>query len=96
MAKYDEIRNELLMIYRQRNQIVHNATYDKTLIEFNIAQIQSIVTMVIYDILHGLKNEPSLSNVIIDIYVKTEQDIYLATKDENFLFIEKCENKKII
>lgn len=96
MAKYDEIRNELLMIYRQRNQIVHNATYDKTLIEFNIAQIQSIVTMVIYDILHGLKNEPSLSNVIMDIYVKTEQDIYLATKDENFLFIEKCENKKII
>jgi hypothetical protein len=32
----------------------------------------------------------------MDIDVKTEQDIYLATKDENFLFIEKCENKKII
>ena len=40
-TKIEEIKSILLMIYRQRNQIVHNARYDKTLIEYNIAQIKS-------------------------------------------------------
>ena len=77
------------MIYRQRNQIVHNATYDKTLIEFNIAQIKSIVLMVLYDLLNGLKKEESLEKIIMDYYIQAEQDIYLATKDDSYLFIDK-------
>lgn len=80
------------MIYRQRNQIVHNATFDKTLMEFNIAQIKSIVTMVLFDLLNGLKNEPSLKNVILDSYIKAEQDLYLANSENNYLFIEKFKN----
>lgn len=92
LSKNDEIRNELLMIYRQRNQIVHNATFDETLIEFNIAQIQSIVTMVLYDLINGLKSEPSLKNVILDSYIKAEQDLYLANREDNYLFIEKFKN----
>ena len=82
------------MIYRQRNQIVHNATFDKTLMEFNIAQIKSIVTMVLFGLLNGLKNEPSLKNVILDsLYQsRTEQDLYLANSENNYLFIEKFKN----
>lgn len=84
-----DIRNELLMIYRQRNQIVHNATYDETMIKFNIAQIKSITTIVIYDLFKGLKEKKSLDKAILDIYIQAEQDIYLATNDKNYLFIKR-------
>lgn len=88
-TKIEEIKSILLMIYRQRNQIVHNARYDKTLIEYNIAQIKSIVTMVLVDLLKSLEKGTSLKDVIMDYYIKYEQDFYLATKDPNYCFIEK-------
>lgn len=88
-TKIEEIKSVLLMIYRQRNQIVHNARYDKTLIEYNIAQIKSIVTIVLVDLLNALEHSNSLKDVIMNFYIKYEQDVYLATKDPNYCFMEK-------
>ena len=84
-----EIRNELLLIYRQRNQIVHNATYDETMIDFNIAQIKSITTIVLYDLFNALKVNKSLEKAILDKYIQSEQDKFLATKDKDYLFIKR-------
>lgn len=84
-----DIRNELLLIYRQRNQIVHNATYDETMIEFNISQIKSITTIVLYDLFNALKVKKSLEKAILDIYIQSEQDLFLAKNDHNYLFMKR-------
>ena len=84
-----DIRNELLLIYRQRNQIVHNATYDETMIEFNISQIKSIATIVLYDLFNALKVKKSLEKAILDIYIQSEQDLFLAKNDHNYLFMKR-------
>lgn len=88
-AKFLEIQNNLLMIYRQRNQIVHNAVYDKNLIELNIARMKSIATIILFDLLNGMKTKKNLKSVAMDFYIKAEQDMYLAEKDSEYLFIKK-------
>lgn len=89
MNKKEEIRNVLLMIYRQRNQIVHNAKYDNTLIEYNIAQAQSITTIVLSALVNEINEHSSIKDVALDFYIRSEQDIYLATKEHDYLFVEK-------
>ena len=89
LDKKEEIRNVLLMIYRQRNQIVHNAKYDNTLIEYNIAQVQSITTIVLSVLVNEINEHCSIKDVALDFYIKSEQDIYLATKEDDYLFVEK-------
>ncbi len=89
LDKKEEIRNVLLMIYRQRNQIVHNAKYDNTLIEYNIAQVQSITTIVLSVLVNEINEHSSIKDVALDFYIRSEQDIYLATKEHDYLFVEK-------
>ncbi len=83
------LRNELLMIYRQRNQIVHNASFDEILIDFHINQLQSITTIIFYDLFKIMKTGKNLEQSVLDIYLNSEQDIYLTTKDKAYLFIKK-------
>ena len=83
------LRNELLMIYRQRNQIVHNASFDEILIDFHINQLKSITTIIFYDLFKIMKSGKNLEQSVLDIYLNSEQDIYLATKDKEYLFIKK-------
>lgn len=89
LDKKEEIRNVLLMIYRQRNQIVHNAKYDNTLIEYNIAQAQSITTIVLSVLVNEINEHSSIKDVALDFYIRSEQDIYLATKEDDYLFVDK-------
>ena len=89
LDKKEEIRNVLLMIYRQRNQIVHNAKYDNTLIEYNIAQAQSITTIVLSVLVNEINEHSSIKDVALDFYIRSEQDIYLATKEHDYLFVDK-------
>lgn len=89
LDKKEEIRNVLLMIYRQRNQIVHNAKYDNTLIEYNIAQAQSITTIVLSVLVNEINEHSSIKDVALDFYIRLEQDIYLATKEDDYLFVDK-------
>ena len=86
--KKHELRNELLMLYRQRNQIVHNASYDKNLMEFYIAQIKSITTIVLCTIVYSLKNAKSLEKVLLNLYIDSEKNIYSLLKDKDFNFID--------
>ena len=89
LDKKEKIRNVLLMIYRQRNQIVHNAKYDNTLIEYNIAQAQSITTIVLFVLVNEINEHSSIKDVALDFYIRSEQDIYLATKEHDYLFVDK-------
>lgn len=77
------------MIYRQRNQIVHNASFDEILIDFHINQLKSITTIIFYDLFKIMKSGKNLEQSVLDIYLNSEQDIYLATKDKEYLFIKK-------
>lgn len=83
--KMDDLRNELLMLYRQRNQIVHNAIYDKTLVEFNIIQIKSIVMAVLFDFIEGVKNEKSINNFLMNMYVNSEKYLHLMKHDGGYI-----------
>lgn len=89
LNKKEEIRNVLLMIYRQRNQIVHNAKYDNTLIEYIIAQAQSVTTIVLSVLVNEINEHTSIKDVALDFYIRSEQDIYLATKEDDYLFVDK-------
>lgn len=81
------LRNELLMIYRQRNQIVHNASFDEIFIDFHINQLKSIVTIIFYDLFKIMNTGKNLEKSVLDIYLHSEQNIYLATKDKEYTFI---------
>ena len=83
--KMDDLRNELLMLYRQRNQIVHNAIYEKTLVEFNITQIKSIVVAVLFDFIEGLKKEKSINAFLMNMYVNSEKNLHLIKQNKDFV-----------
>ena len=59
------LRNELLMIYRQRNQIVHNASFDEILIDFHINQLKSITTIIFYDLFKIMKSGKNLEQSVL-------------------------------
>lgn len=67
------IKNELLMIYRQRNQIVHKASYDTTLLNFYISKLQFVTTVFLRDLIANMPNEKSINNFILNQYIKVEK-----------------------
>ena len=67
------IKNELLMIYRQRNQIVHKASYDNSLLDYYISKLQFVVMVFLRDLIVNLPKEKSLNNFILNQYMKSEK-----------------------
>lgn len=67
------IKNELLMIYRQRNQIVHKASYDTTLLNYYISKLQFVTTVFLRDLIANMPNEKSINNFILNQYIKVEK-----------------------
>lgn len=67
------IKNELLMIYRQRNQIVHKASYDNSLLDYYISKLQFVVMVFLRDLIVNLPKEKSINNFILNQYIKTEK-----------------------
>lgn len=67
------IKNELLMIYRQRNQIVHKASYDNTLLNYYISKLQFVATVFLKDLIANIPEEKSINNFILNQFIKVEK-----------------------
>ena len=61
------------MIYRQRNQIVHKASYDNSLLDYYISKLQFVVMVFLRDLIVNLPKEKSLNNFILNQYMKSEK-----------------------
>ena len=61
------------MIYRQRNQIVHKASYDNSLLDYYISKLQFVVMVFLRDLIVNLPKEKSLNNFILNQYIKSEK-----------------------
>lgn len=74
----DSEKEILLLLYRYRNMVVHNAQYDITFIEFYIKQLELLATRLLKVITEEFyKNEGkiSLENIIINKYINQKQMI---------------------
>ena len=61
------------MIYRQRNQIVHKASYDNTLLNYYISKLQFVATVFLRDLLVNIPKDRSIDNFILNQYIKVEK-----------------------
>lgn len=70
------IKNTLLLSYRYRNMIVHNAQYDSTFIEFYAQQLELIAKRILNVIINEIYNNAGkvdLQNIIINKYINQVQ-----------------------
>lgn len=68
----EQIRNDLLMIYRLRNLIVHNAHYDNTLLKYYVRKIKDFSNDFIRAVIRDTKQGTDLNEVIFKIHLKKE------------------------
>jgi hypothetical protein len=69
-----QIKNEILMIYRLRNLIVHNAQYDYTLLPYFTWKIESLTGNFIRKIISERNNgNNDFRDILIGIYYEKEK-----------------------
>ncbi len=79
------IKTDLLLIYRLRNRIVHNAVYDETMLTIYVQKVKNYAEIAILSILkeHCLSGEKSIDEILIKKNIeltKTLVDLELNTK----------------
>ena len=94
LKKVDEqtklIEEDILMIYRFRNLIVHNAHFDNALLPYYIWKIREYSGNLIRKLLYLNKNErSSLSSLLINIYLTKEKLLYNLNTNNANLFREE-------
>ena len=71
------IENDILMIYRFRNLIVHNAHFDNALLPYFVWKVRDYCGVLIRKLISEYKeNDRELSNIMIEIYLN--KDIFLS------------------
>lgn len=68
-----QIKNDVLMIYRFRNLIVHNAQFDNTLLPYFVWKIKGFSGNLIRGIISNYSSDKELSEQIIKIHLKKEK-----------------------
>jgi hypothetical protein len=68
----EQIQNDLLMIYRFRNLIVHNAHFDNTLLKYYVWKINQFSNNFLKSIIKNLDKEKTLEDIIFSIQTKKE------------------------
>lgn len=72
----ENIQIDILMIYRFRNLIVHNAHFDNSLLPYYVWKIKSYSNSLIRKLMHGYKkSEKELSKLMLNIFI--EKEIFL-------------------
>lgn len=68
----EQIQTDLLMIYRFRNLIVHNAHFDNTLLKYYVWKIKQFSNNFLRSIIENLENDKTLPEIIFSIHAKRE------------------------
>lgn len=80
------IKNDILMIYRLRNLIVHNAHYDNTLLPYYAWKAKTYCGNLLRKFIDEFEEEKTLSNIIFDIYIGKEKYLLDLDNDQINLF----------
>ncbi|SNR37774.1 HEPN domain-containing protein [Flavobacterium sp. ov086] len=68
----EQIQNDILMIYRLRNLVVHNAHFDNSLLEYHVWKIEQFSGNFLRSVIRNLEEDRSLSDIILKIHFKRE------------------------
>ena len=68
-----QVKDDVLMIYRFRNLIVHNAYFDNTLLPYFVWKIQGLTGDLIRKIISNYSFDKDLSEILIGFYLKKEK-----------------------
>ncbi len=71
-----QIKDDILMIYRFRNLIVHNAHFDNTLLPYFVWKLRDYAGSLIRKIISDFTLDKDLSDLIIRIHLKREKFMY--------------------
>lgn len=87
-SQIELIEDDILMIYRFRNLIVHNAHFDNALLPYYVLKIRNYSGYLIRNLLPKLnENNSTLSKEMINFYI--EKEIFLKKLEENkYIFFE--------
>ncbi|MBO9585230.1 MAG: hypothetical protein J7574_13795 [Flavobacterium sp.] len=86
----DVIQNDVLMIYRFRNLIVHNAHFDNALLPYFVWKIRNYAGTLIRKLIQELKtNDIELSNLMIQLFINKEHFLVELENGNVNLFNDK-------
>lgn len=91
ISKANEIKEDLLMIYRLRNMIVHNAAFSCVNIAFYAQEAKYVAQQVIWYIIDHVGGEKTIEEIILE--AKLDYQVFMANYDEELRMIRgerKC------
>lgn len=70
-----QMKDDILLIYRLRNKIVHNANYDDTTLSIYVQKAKKYSQRILYSILSGycIENNKSIDDILMKKYVEANE-----------------------
>jgi len=91
---FNDIKNEILLLYRIRNKIVHNAFYNSPFMEYYVNKLQFIVSTIFYDIIDK-KGKEAFEENMIKKYVEYENINNRLEKDGNYTLYQYIKDRSL-
>ena len=85
----EQVKNDVLMIYRFRNLIVHNAHFDNTLLPYFVWKTKSYCGGILRKFIANYSEDSKLSDIIFEIFIEKEKFLLDFEKGNINLFEKK-------
>ncbi|WP_225037062.1 hypothetical protein [Winogradskyella sp. SM1960] len=85
----EQVKTDVLMIYRFRNLIVHNAHFDNTILPYFVWKTRSYCGGILRKFINSYKENSKLSDIIFEIYIEKEKFLLDFEKGNIDLFEKK-------
>jgi hypothetical protein len=85
----EQVKTDVLMIYRFRNLIVHNAHFDNTILPYFVWKTRSYCGGILRKFINSYKENSKLSDIIFEIYIEKEKFLLDFEKGNINLFEKK-------
>jgi len=91
---YIEIKNEILLLYKIRNKIVHNAFYQSQFMEYSVNKLEFIVDILLDHVIDKNGNK-SFDEKMIEYYIEFEEIKNHLDKDGKYTLYQYVKNRTI-
>jgi len=91
---FNDIKNEMLLLYRIRNKIVHNAFFHSPFMEYYVNKLEFIVSMIFFDIIDK-KGKKTFEEKIIKKYVEYENITNRLKRDVNYTLYQYIKDRSL-
>jgi hypothetical protein len=91
---FSDIKNEILLLYRIRNKIVHNAFYHSHFMEYYVNKLEFIVSTIFFDIIDK-KGKEKFEENMIKKYVEYENINNRLEKDTNYTLYQYIKDRSL-